>query len=86
VSKSYSLPGPKTVRLSVPIPVGDHARLCGLAALRQVDRASLAARFIHIGLRGVVLKGPENRDSETDETVESEPTLAAGQNGRLPRA
>jgi hypothetical protein len=85
VSKPYSPLGLKTVRLSVPIPVSDHARLCGLAALRQVDRASLAARFIHIGLRGVIVRGPDSKDAETDETVESEPTLAAGQNGRLPR-
>lgn len=46
------------VRMSVAVPVDVHARLCALAALRQVDRSTLAASFIRAGLRGVQIHAP----------------------------
>jgi hypothetical protein len=45
----------KTVKTSVPLDVETHAKLCGLAALKGVDRSAMAAEFIRVGLRGVVL-------------------------------
>jgi hypothetical protein len=43
------------VKTSVPLDVETHAKLCGLAALRSVDRAAMAAEFIRNGLKGVLL-------------------------------
>jgi hypothetical protein len=40
------------VRVSVPLPVEAWARLCGVAALRGVDRSALAAAFVLRGLKG----------------------------------
>lgn len=45
----------RTVKTSVPLDVETHAKLCGLAALRSVDRSALAAEFVREGLKGVVL-------------------------------
>jgi len=68
------------VRLSVPLPVEAHARLCGVAALRQVDRSALAAEFILRGLRGSRIIEPTGQEPP----VESEPTVPVKANGRLP--
>ena len=45
----------KTVKLSIPIGVRDHARLCGVAALRGVTISTFAADAIRTALRGVTL-------------------------------
>ena len=68
------------VRLSVPLPVEAHARLCGVAALRQIDRSALAAEFVLRGLRGSRIIEPTGQES----SAESEPAKPEKQNGRLP--
>jgi hypothetical protein len=55
-----------SVKTSVPLDVETHAKLCGLAALRSVDRSALAAEFIRNGLRGVVLFDKRKGSDHTD--------------------
>lgn len=81
----------KLVRLSVAIPVSDHAKLCGLAASRQVDRSELAAGFIRAGLKGVRFSDParpdpDNDDSESEETESPGKDLRVTRNGQPSRA
>jgi len=78
----------KLVRLSVAIPVSDHAKLCGLAASRQVDRSELAAGFIRAGLKGVRFSDParpDNDDSESEETESPGKDLRVTRNGQPSR-
>jgi hypothetical protein len=55
-----------SVKTSVPLDVETHAKLCGLAALKGVDRSALAARFIKDGLRGVILIDKRKGSDHTD--------------------
>ncbi len=48
-------PARPPVKTSVPLDVRTHAKLCAAAALRGVDRSTLAAGFIRDGLRDVVV-------------------------------
>jgi hypothetical protein len=43
------------VRISVPLDVETHARLCGLAARKSMDRSALAAKFVTAALKGFIL-------------------------------
>ena len=45
----------KTVKVSVPLGVRDHARLCGVAALRGMTVSAFAAQAIRDALKGVTL-------------------------------
>ena len=45
----------RTVKVSVPLGVRDHARLCGVAALRGMTVSAFAADAIREALRGVTL-------------------------------
>jgi hypothetical protein len=57
---------PKIIRLSVPVDLHTHAKLLAVAALRGVERSELAAGFVKVGLRGVVVqdvKGAGSSDS-----------------------
>lgn len=45
----------RTVKVSVPLGVRDHARLCGVAALRGMTVSAFAAEAIREALRGVTL-------------------------------
>jgi hypothetical protein len=67
------------IRLSVPVDVPTHAKLCALAALRGVDRSELAAGFIVAGLRHVVIteRGDAGREGEEAPSVPMMPTRAA---------
>lgn len=65
----------RPVKLSVPIAVGTHSRLCALAALRRMPVGALAAQFIDDGLKGKVIvvdkqAKPADHADPTDE-VES---------------
>jgi hypothetical protein len=51
-SATFARPQLKT---SVPLDVRTHAKLCACAALRGVDRSSLAAKFVKAGLRDVLV-------------------------------
>ena len=64
VSKSTSQPPRTIVRLSVPVDVTTYARLCGLAALRGVDRSAIAANIIKAGLATVVVRAPGHAEEE----------------------
>lgn len=44
-----------TVKLSVPLGVEDHAKLCATAALQQRDRSAVAAEILADALRGIVI-------------------------------
>lgn len=55
-SKSVQPSASKTVKLSIPISVADHARLCALAALQTRDRSIVAAEILASGLRHVVIQ------------------------------
>jgi hypothetical protein len=48
----------------VPIDVTTHAKLCGLAALRQVDRSQIAAHLIKAGLANVTVRAPGQSEDE----------------------
>ena len=65
---SSNLSSRPPVRLSVPVDVGTHAKLCAIAALRQIDRSELAAGFIVAALRGVVIseRGDAAGDADDD--------------------
>lgn len=43
------------MKVSVPLGVRDHARLCGVAALRGMTVSAFAAQAIKDALRGVTL-------------------------------
>jgi hypothetical protein len=61
------------VKTSVPLDVETHAKLCGLAALRGVDRSALAAEFVKNGLKGVLLidkRGGSDHVDSSDRRVE----------------
>jgi hypothetical protein len=69
------------VKTSVRLDVRTHAKLCACAALRSVDRSTLAAEFIRAGLRDVVVMdsrrkssraNDERRSEEEDETIDDE--------------
>ena len=45
----------RTVKVSVPLDVRNHARLCGVAALRGMTVSAFAAEAIKTALRGVTL-------------------------------
>jgi hypothetical protein len=73
------------IKTSVPLDVGTHAKLCGIAALRGVDRAALSAEFIRMGLRGIVLIDKQNlsgpadlvdRSDDGDDVSDDGPTAA----------
>lgn len=49
------LPVRPPVRLSVPVDVRTHARLCAVAALRGVDRSTIAFEILRDGLKDVVV-------------------------------
>ncbi len=50
----------EVVRISVPLPASDWAKLCTAAAIRQQDRGQVAAEILHRGLRSVICRdGPE---------------------------
>jgi hypothetical protein len=71
---------PRTiVRLSVPIDVATHAKLCGLAALRQVDRSQIAANLIKAGLANVIVRAGQEDEPKTSELPE------LTRNGQPPR-
>ena len=53
--KSADAESSKTVKVSVPLGVRDHARLCGVAALRGMTVSAFAADAIRQALRGVTL-------------------------------
>ncbi len=54
-----------SVEVDVPLPASDWARLCALAASRQVGRGELAAYLLGRALRHVVIveRGTEPEDS-----------------------
>jgi len=66
-----------TVKTTVELDVSTHARLAAAAALRGCGRSTLAAKFIKVGLKGIVLidkdgrrnlsHGGESSDRPTDE-------------------
>jgi hypothetical protein len=56
------------VKTSVPLDVETHAKLCGLAALRGVDRSALAAEFIKVGLKGVLLIDKRGGSDHVDDS------------------
>ena len=53
--KGVQAPSRPPLRCSVPLDVRTHAKLCAVAALRGVDRSTLAAGFIRDGLKDVVV-------------------------------
>jgi len=56
----------QVVRAQVPLAASDWARLCALAAIRQVGRGELAAQLLSRALRGVsiVERGAEPEQPE----------------------
>jgi hypothetical protein len=60
------------VKTSVPLDVRTHAKLCACAALRGVDRSSLAAEFIKAGLRDVVVLDSRRKSGQSSEEDRSE--------------
>ena len=52
--RNASQPASQIVRVSVPLDRGAYAKLCGLAALRGVDRSAIAASILRAGLRNVI--------------------------------
>jgi hypothetical protein len=61
------------VRTSVPLDVRTHAKLCAVAALRGVDRPTLAAEFIRDGLKDDVVmdsRRKSGRVSDEDRPAE----------------
>jgi len=55
----------KIVKTSVPLDSGTWAKLCTLAAVRQVGRGELAAQILARGLRGVVCREGTEVEPET---------------------
>ena len=53
------------VKTSVPLDVRTHAKLCAAAALRGVDRSTLAASFIRDGLKDVVVMDSRRKSGST---------------------
>lgn len=56
----------KTVKVSVPLGVRDHARLCGVAALRGMTVSAFAAEAIREALRGVTLIDRHGKGESAD--------------------
>lgn len=69
-------PASKTVKLSIPVPVEVHARLCATAALQQRDRSEVAAEILERGLRHVVIQ-TRGGDADPDEQS-GKPALRVG--------
>jgi hypothetical protein len=55
------------VKASVPLDVGTHAKLGTAAALRCGDRSTLAAEFIRVGLKDVVVMDSKRRSDHADD-------------------
>jgi hypothetical protein len=56
----------RTVKVSVPLGVRDHARLCGVAALRGMTVSAFAAEAIREALRGVTLIDRHGKGESAD--------------------
>ena len=79
-----SAPARPPIRTSVSLDVRTHAKLAAAAALRGVDRSTLAADFIRVGLKDVVVmdsrrksdhsKGEDRQDLDFDVNPEDEET------------
>ncbi len=69
---SANPPTSAIVRISVPIGVGDHAKLCAAAALQQRDRSALAAEILSRALRGIAIvdrRKPSDTSEPDDEDI-----------------
>jgi len=51
----------RTLKCSVPLDQGTHARLAAAAALRGCSQGTLMARFIKAGLKGIIVIDKDGR-------------------------
>ena len=65
-SRSADAEESRTVKVSVPLGVRDHARLCGVAALRNMTVSAFAAEAIREALRGVTLIDRHGKGESSD--------------------
>jgi hypothetical protein len=63
--KKAQVPARDVVKLSVPLPVADHAKLCWVAATRRVDRSALASEILRRGLKAIVMKDQSEEPGES---------------------
>jgi hypothetical protein len=60
--KPAATPTRDHVKLSVPLPISDHAKLCWVAATRRCDRSQVAAEILRRGLKLIAMKDTSGSD------------------------